>query len=242
MDNRHIKRGVIGFVCAAIVSGFAMAANAEVSDDQINMMVKVDQLEYRFGEHDEFVVWDAAGWIGTDYDKIVFKTEGEKIVGGATESVEGQILYRRLISKFFDAQVGVRHDFRPGPTRTYGVLGVQGLAPQWFEVDANAFVSERGDVSLRLEVEYDLLLTQRLILQPVMEVEAALSQDEAIGQGDGLRSIELGLRLRYEVSREFAPYIGVNWEKSFGDSADFKRAEGEETGNVSFVTGVTFWF
>ncbi|MBL4721673.1 MAG: copper resistance protein B [Alphaproteobacteria bacterium] len=242
MGDRSISLRLAGAIVAIGLGVSGAPAMAEVMDNQINMMFKVDQLEYRFGEHEEFIVWDAQGWIGTDYNKVALKTEGEKVVGGATESVEGQILYQRLISKFFDAQVGIRHDFRPGPTRTYGVFGVQGLAPQWFEVDANAFVSERGDISFRLEVEYDLLLTQRLILQPVIEVEAALSQDEAIGQGDGLRSLEMGLRLRYEVTREFAPYIGVNWEKSFGDSADFKREEGEGTASSSVVLGVTFWF
>ena len=242
MDNKKMKTPLAAAALAASVMLFGAAAHAKVTDDQITTMVKVDQLEYRFGEHDEFIVWDAQMRIGTDHNKVAFKTEGEKIIGGATESVEGQVVYQRLISRFFDAQIGVRHDFRPGPTRIYGVFGVQGLAPQWFEVDANAFVSERGDVSFRVEAEYDLLLTQRLILQPAVEVEAALSQDEAIGQGDGLRSIEAGLRLRYEIKREFAPYIGVNWEKPFGDTADFKRAEGEETATLSFVTGVTFWF
>jgi copper resistance protein B len=240
MDKKTMKTRLVTVAASAIL--FGAAAQAEVSDDQITTMLMVDQLEYRFGEHDEFIAWAGQLRIGTDEDKVSFKTEGETVIGGATESVEGQLVYQRLISKFFDAQIGVRHDFEPGPTRTYGVVGVQGLAPQWFEVDANAFVSDRGDVSFRVEAEYDLLLTQRLILQPVVEVEAALSQDEEIGQGDGLRSIEAGLRLRYEVKREFAPYIGLHWEKAFGDTADFKREEGEETANLSFVTGVTFWF
>lgn len=242
MDNKKMKTPLAAAALAASVMLFGAAAHAEVSDDQVTAMLMVDQLEYRFGEHEEFIAWAGQMRIGTDEDKVSFKTEGEKVIGGATESVETQIVYQRLISRFFDAQIGLRHDFEPGPTRTYGVFGVQGLAPQWFEVDANAFVSERGDVSFRVEAEYDLLLTQRLILQPVVEVEVALSQDEQIEQGDGLRSIEAGLRLRYEIKREVAPYIGVNWEKSFGDTADFKRAEGEETADLSFVMGLTFWF
>ena len=140
MDNKKMKTPLAAAAMAASVMLFGAAAHAEVSDDQITSMLMVDQLEYRFGEHEEYIAWAGQLRIGSDEDKIAFKTEGEKVIGGATESVETQIVYQRLISRFFDAQVGLRHDFEPGPTRTYGVFGVQGLAPQWFEVDANALI------------------------------------------------------------------------------------------------------
>ncbi len=158
------------------------------------------------------------------------------------EAAEFQVLYQRLISDFFDAQIGVRHDVKPTPSRTYGVVGINGLAPQWFEVDASFFVSDQGDASARLAAEYDILLTQRLVLQPSAEIDVAFSDDRATGVGSGIDSIELGLRLRYEVEREFAPYLGINWERKLGRSADFAADEGEDSNVFSLVAGIRFFF
>jgi len=138
--------------------------------------------------------------------------------------------------------MGVRHDIQPSPSRTFAVFGVEGLAPLWFEVDAASFVSTDGDVSFRLEAEYDLLLTQRLILQPRIETNLAIQDAHKWGVGEGMNDIDLGLRLRYEIRREFAPYIGVSWNRKIGETATLARDEGENLDAVSFVAGIRMWF
>ena len=215
---------------------------AAEADDAIFTFLQAEQLEYRALDGDDLFAWDVQGWAGTDYNKLAIKTEGEAVVGEGTESAEVQVLYKRLISPFFDLQVGVRHDLEPDPSRSYGVVGIQGLAPYFFEVDTSLFLSDQGDVSGRLEAEYELPITQRLVLQPSAELNVALSSDREIGVGSGVNDLELGLRLRYEIVREVAPYIGVHWEKKFAETADFAREEGEGTDNVFFVAGVRFWF
>ncbi|MDH3699684.1 MAG: copper resistance protein B [Alphaproteobacteria bacterium] len=211
-------------------------------DDTIFKSFEVEQLEYRIGDGTDVVAWDVNAWIGNDDHRLAFKSEGENPVNEELEAAEFQLLYRRPISDFFDANVGVRHDIRPDPDRTYGVIGVEGLAVQFVEMDANLFVSEIGAVSVRFEAEKDFLLTQRLILQPLLEVNVAFTKDTAIGSGAGVNDLELGLRLRYEFWRKLAPYVGVHWERKFGRTADFAREEGEDTENVYFVSGVKFWF
>ena len=146
------------------------------------------------------------------------------------------------ISSFWDLQGGLRHDIKPSPSRSYGVIGVQGLAPYWFEVDAALFLSDKGDLSARLEAEYEIRLTQRAVLQPRVELNGSFSDDRAIDVGSGLSTADFGLRLRYEVAREFAPYIGVSYTRSFGDTKDFQRDDGDDTDQVSFVAGLRFWF
>ncbi len=170
------------------------------------------------------------------------KTEGEKIFDGDLEEAELQVLYSRAITAFWDIQAGVRQDFKQGPSRTSGVIGLQGLSPYWFEVDVAAFISEDGDISARVEGEYEVLLTQRLIAQPRAELNLAAQDVEELGIGSGFTDVELGLRLRYEVRREFAPYVGVSWSRKVGETADFARVTGEEVDAVSFVIGVRMWF
>ena len=136
----------------------------------------------------------------------------------------------------------MRHDFQQGAERTFGVIGVQGLAPYWFELDTAIFISGDGDISARIEAEYDLLITQRLILQPRTELNFAVQSVADAGVGSGLSTAELGLRLRYEFSRQFAPYAGVNWVRSVGETADSARAGSEDVGAVSVVAGVRLWF
>lgn len=236
-------RWASGIIAAGLWLSVAVGAKAAELDDQIVTSLEAEQLEYRIGSGGDGVfAWDAQGWAGTDYDKVVLKSEGEVPVGESVETAEMQLLYRRLISDFFDVQGGVRYDFRPDPSRVYGVLGLQGLAPYFIEVDANMFLSDQGDVSSRLEAEHDLLLTQRLVLQPSAELDIGFSDDSEIGAGSGVRSLELGLRLRYEVERKFAPYLGVHWERKFGETANFARDEGEGTNDITFVTGVRAWF
>ncbi|MDA0306312.1 MAG: copper resistance protein B [Proteobacteria bacterium] len=222
----------------ALVSGAPRAAEL---DDTIYTFFQVEQLEYRAG-NDDILAWDVNAWIGNDDHRLAFKSEGEKPVGKTTEAAELQFLYRRPVSDYFDLNVGVRHDLKPDPDRTYGVLGLQGLAKQFVETDLDLFVSEKGDVSLRIDAERDFRLSQRLIVQPSLETTIAVSEDTEIKSGAGVNSLELGLRLRYEIKREFAPYVGLHWEKKFGATANFADQEGEETDDLFLVAGINFWF
>ena len=174
------------------------------------------------------------------------KFEGDDQTSPSGGDLELQALYSRMIAPFWDFQVGLRYDqqYGPGPDqdRTFAVLGVQGLAPYRFEVEPALFVSEDGDISGRLVGTYDLLFSQRLILQPRFESNIAASSVPRFGVGSGINDIQLGLRLRYEIRREFAPYIGVSWQRKFGDTADLARADGEDIHNLAFVGGFRVWF
>ncbi|HOP19892.1 MAG TPA: copper resistance protein B, partial [Amphiplicatus sp.] len=175
--------------------------------------------------------------------KLWIKTEGAyDLESDSFGEGEVQALWSRAIGSFFDFQTGVRRDFAAGPDRTYGVIGVQGLVPYLFEIDAAAFVSGHGDVTARVELEYELLITQRLILQPRAELELSAQDAPELGLGSGVTSAELGARLRYEIRRRFAPYVGLSWERSVGGTADLARLAGEDVGETSFVAGVRFWF
>lgn len=226
-------------VALGAMAGAAVAAEA---DDQIVTFFQAEQLEYRFAEGKDSLNWEARAWVGEDKNKLWLKTEGEKMFGGELEGAEVQLLYSRLISPFWDFQIGGRYDVRPEPTRGFAVFGVQGLAPYFFEVDAAGFVSHEGDVSARIKADYELLLTQKLVLQPSVELDFAVQEVKELGIGPGLTGVELGLRLRYEFVREFAPYIGVAWERKVGRTADLARDEGEDIDRLAFVTGIRFWF
>ena len=221
-----------------LLSPMAMAG---MDDDPTLFSAMIDKLEYRATDGDNPVVWDADAWLGKDLNKLWFKTEGE-IADGTTEDAWAELLYSRGIAPYWDVQVGWRHDFRPEPQRDWLAVGIKGLAPYWFEVDATAYARTDGSLFARLDVEYEFMITQRLILSPELEVDVFSRKDEQRGIGSGLSTAELGLRLRYEIRREFAPYIGVNWEKSFGDTADFARDEGESTSALQFVVGIRAWF
>ena len=207
----------------------------------------VDQLEVSIGEGREGYAFDAQFWYGGDIDKFWLKTEGEGEFGGELEGVEVQALWSHAIDPWFDLQAGVRQDIRSGPDRTHLVLGVQGLAPYWFEVEGAVFLSTEGEVTARAEAEYDLRLTQQLILQPRIEADFSLQDVPEIGLGSGLTTAEVGARLRYELFPRsgpavIAPYVGVQYERAFGDTADFRRAAGEEVGGWSLLLGIRTWF
>lgn len=202
----------------------------------------LDRLETRFGDGEDGYLWDAQFWWGGDIDKLWLKSEGEGAFGEAVEEAEVQALWSHAIDPWFDLQLGLRHDFRPDPERTHLVLGVQGLAPYWFEVDGALFLSDEGELTARFEAEYDLRITQPLILQPRAEVEFSAQDVPELGIGSGLTSAEAGVRLRYEFEPEFAPYVGLEYERAFGDTADFARAAGEEAGGWAFLIGVRAWF
>ena len=213
-----------------------------MDDDPLLAKVMITQLETRLtGGSDPAAVLDAEAWLGKDLNKLWFKTDVE-LVGETFEEAEIQALYSRAIAPYWDVQVGWRTDIRPEPIRNWAVIGLQGLAPYWFEIEANAFIGDDGRTAARLEAEYEVLLTQRLILTPDFEVNVYGKDDVATRVGAGISDLELGLRLRYEIRREFAPYIGVNWTKKFGQTANFARDEGEDTNDVQFVAGVRIWF
>ena len=211
----------------------------QAADDDVFTFLQADRFEY--SEENSALVWDVQGFAGSDYHKIWVKLEGER-EAGVTEDNEMQLLYSHAWSPFFDWQVGLRHVVEPAGPDTDLVIGVQGLAPQWFEVDSALFVARDGDLSARVEFEYEWLLTQRLILQPRLEIEMGAQSDQEAGQGSGLRSTELGLRLRYEWRRKFAPYIGISWNRQYGETADLARAAGESDGYTAWLAGVRMWF
>ena len=230
-------------VVAGLLIGIPISQEASAAEmDHIFTFFLAEKFEYRVSDGQDSFDWDAQGWVGGDDDKVWFKTEGQKPTGAKLERAEVQLLYSRRISDFFDAQVGARYDFQPRPERSFAIAGVQGLAPYFFEIDTAVFVSEEGELSARLEGEYDLLITQRLILQPNLEVNLAAQSVEERGIGSGVNDIELGLRLRYEVEREFAPYVGVNWERKLAKTADFAKRDGKDTSTLSFVAGIRLWF
>lgn len=186
--------------------------------------------------------WDGEGWFGGDVDRLLVKSEGEGTFGRSVEAVEVQALYARAVDPYWNVAAGVRQDIGAGARRTYVTVGVEGLAPYWFDVEAMAFVSDKGDVLGRVEAWYDQRLTQRLILQPRVELNLAAQDVPASRIGAGLSQAEAGLRLRYEIAREFAPYVGVTWERRFGDSARFARAAGDGTGGFVLAFGIRAWF
>jgi|TARA_R100001244_G_scaffold39766_4_gene35795 copper resistance protein B len=200
-----------------------------------------DRAEYRMRDGKDGYLWDVQGYYGGDLDKFWFKSEGEGSFGEPVEQAEIQALYSRAIAPFFDLQAGVRQDLT-GPDRTHAVIGVQGLMPYMFEVDAAAFLSSKGDLTARIEAEYDQRITQRLILQPRAEVNLSAQDIPELGVGAGIDNLELGLRLRYEIVREFAPYVGIEQEWKMGGSRDFARAGGEDASVTNYVVGVRFWF
>lgn len=186
--------------------------------------------------------WDAEGWFGGDINRFVVKSEGEGAFREGVESAEIQALYSRAIGPYFNLQAGLRYDFRPNPSRTYAVIGVEGLAPYWFEVGGSLFLSNKGELLGRLEGYYDQRLTQRLVLQPRVELDFAAQDVPETRTGAGLSTAELGLRLRYEITRQFAPYIGVSYDAKAGQTARYARADGEDPTTVNFVMGMRIWF
>lgn len=201
-----------------------------------------DRLEYRAQEGKDGYLWDLRASYGGDIDKLVVKSEGEGLFGEKPEGAEVQALWSHAIAPFFDLQAGVRYDIRPDPERAHLVIGVEGMAPYMFEVDGALFLSHEGDLTAAFEAEYDQRITQDLILQPRIEANLAAQDIPELGIGSGLSSIEAGLRLKYRIVNEFAPYVGVEWERLIGDTASYARAAGEERSTTRAVFGVTMWF
>lgn len=210
--------------------------------DQHNFYgVLVDNLEAVHTEAGTSAAYDLQGWFGRDYNRIVIKAEGDANDGRLQEA-RTELLWSRAVATYWNAQVGVRSDSGLGPDRSWLAIGLQGLAPYWFEVDTAFYVSEAGHTALRLDLEYELLITQRLILQPRLEANLYGKRDPERDVGAGLADLTAGLRLRYEIRRAFAPYVGIEWAGKYGDSADFARAAGEKDKETRFVAGVRLMF
>lgn len=222
----------------ALVSRMMRREHGGMAFSQI--MFNLAEYQLRNG-HDGYR-WDGEGWFGGDINRLVIKTEGEGRGHGGIDDAEVQALYSRAIDPYFNLQGGIRQDLGAGAKRSYATIGIEGLAPYWFEVAAALFLSSRGDLLGRLEAYYDQRLTQRLLLQPRAEVNFAAQDVAASRIGAGLSNAELGLRLRYEVSRQFAPYVGLSWDRKAGDTARFARADGEGASARSIALGVRTWF
>jgi copper resistance protein B len=197
--------------------------------------------EYRARKGGDGYRWDGELWHGGDINRFVLRTEGEGRFEGGVGEAEFQALYSRALDAYWNLQAGVRVDAKPNG-RAYAVVGFEGLAPYWFDVESALFLSERGDLFARVQASYDQRITNRLILQPWAEVNVAAKDVPRDGIGSGLSDLELGLRLRYEFAREFAPYIGISYDRAFGDTARYARAAGEDPGTTAFVLGVRTWF
>lgn len=202
---------------------------------------QVDRAEVQIHDGVDSYLWDIQGYYGGPVRRFWFKSEGEGEFGNRVDDAELQGLYSRAIAPFFDVQAGIRHDVA-GPDTTYAVLGIQGLAPYMFELDTALFLSQRGDLTARIEAELDQRITQRLIVQPRAEFNLAAQDVPLLGIGAGLDSAEIGVRLRYEIIREFAPYIGVEQRWRVGHAATLARAAGKAPALTSFLVGVRLWF
>jgi len=259
MGVRIMKNRMKPFVgiCTFTISTSVIAAGTGVQaepdwtlpihDNDIYGQILFDRMEYQRDGSDEMALWDAQAWVGKDRKRLWIETEGETDLateGGDIENFDVQYSYR--LDRFWDIQTGLgaQATFGPGQNkeRYSALIGLQGLAPYWFEVDTNLRVTEDGDLSYDLEAEYDWLLTQKLILQGRGETLVAFSDVKEWGVGSGVNNLGLGLRLRYHFSREFAPYVGVAYTRYLGNTKDLREQEGESTESSSFVAGVRWWF
>jgi copper resistance protein B len=213
-----------------------------MGDNEVLAHLVINQLEARLGNGGADLRWQTEGWVGTDDWKVWVRDEGERFSEGRVEDGQLEAFIAKPISTYWNVLVGGRYDLDSGPGRGWAAVGIEGLAPRFFNVSATAYAGPRG-VAGKLEVYYDQLLTNRLILQPEAEADFYSQDDPARKVGSGLSDIDAGIRLRYEITRKFAPYIGVAWQPVFGRTADFARAAGENTGSsVRFALGVTSWF
>lgn len=205
-------------------------------------MIMFEQFEWRQMDGHDAIAWDAKAWFGGDLDRLMIRSEGEAEIDGALEKAEVRALWSHAIGPYFNLEIGIRQDIRPMPSRTHATVGVDGMLPYWIEFEGAVFLSGKGDLTARAELSHDMRLTQTLILQPSAELNFSAQDVPELGIGSGLTDLELGLRLRYAPTPAFGPYLGVNWERQFGDTARFSRATGSSPSVTSFVAGVRFWF
>ena len=239
----------LGLACALGLTPRVQAQDAPqhwpsaMHDDVVLTKIMIDRLERRDANPDDFTYWEGQAWVGGDVNKLWLKSEGSRVHGKA-EDASLEAYYSRAVAAFWDAQFGVRHDFAAGdaPARNWLGFGFKGLAPYVFDVDATAYLGGSGRSAARLKAEYNLLLTQRLILMPEVEFNAYGKEDPERGLGSGLAESDVALRLRYDIRREFAPYIGVVWTHKYGATADFARVAGGPVHDTQYVAGVRAWW
>lgn len=228
-------------VCLSISVIFVSLAHAGAKDDPVLLSVNLERLEMRDPGGDDGLYLEGGAWLGKDASKLWLKAEVER-VHGLTDEAEIQVLYSVPIATYWDIYAGVRQDIKPDPSRTWAVLSIDGLAPGFIELETSLFVGESGRTALRLEVDHEITLSQQWTLRPEIEVYLAGQNDESMGVGAGVSEIEASLLLSYQVHQQFSPYVGINWTKSYGKTADYAREEGEETSDTVFVVGVSTWF
>jgi len=241
-------------LCTAALLFVSGAAHAQATPSESSPMLDMprmldksifvhgilNQLEGRFGETSSFR-WSGEGWIGTDEDKVWLRTEGRLVKGEMDDGIH-ELFYSRAVSTYFNALIGGRYDLDSKPGRGWGAIGIEGLAPQFFRVGLTGYVSGDGHFGAKVEGSYDLLVTQRLILQPQVEMNFYTRDDPARQTGAGLSEIDVGLRLRYEIARKFAPYVGVSYLGRFGGTANYVREAGGNPDEIRFLLGVRAWF
>lgn len=239
-------RRALRIALGALLAAFPGPAQAQVMDREIHTFIGFDELDFTPYSDARTIAWDGRIWIGGDFNRIWFKSFGEHATAGGAGDIAAELLYSRLISPFWEFQAGLRLDTRYGgadrSTRGQLALGLDGLAPYWFELEPFLYVSQDGDVSARVEASYELLLTQRLIFEPEVELNAAVQDVPEFGVGSGLNDIEFAVRLRYEIKREIAPYVGYAWLWRTGDTADLARSAGESVREGAFVAGFKVWY
>ncbi|RML69942.1 Copper resistance protein B [Pseudomonas syringae pv. syringae] len=216
-------------------------AGHQVHDSAINSYFLADKLEWQDANDGSALAWDLSGWIGGDIDRLLLRSEGER-TNGKTEEAEIQALWGHSISPWWDVVAGARQDFKPGAPQTWAAFGLQGQAISDLDIEATAFIGEAGQTAARLEADYDLQLTSNVVLQPTAELNFYGKNDPQRGNGSGLSTSEFGLRLRYEITPQFAPYVGVSWDRSYGKTADYAREDDEDTQDARLVVGVRMWF
>ncbi|MGN6226287.1 MAG: copper resistance protein B [Dyella sp.] len=221
--------------------GHSTMPGMDMADSASIGMLLVDQLEAFHGRDGSGQAWELQGWYGGDADKLWLRSEGERS-DGRLEDGDVEALWSHAVAAYWDTTLGVRHDLGDGPSRDWLAAGVQGLAPYWFDVEATFYLGTAGRSAARLRASYDLRFTQRLILQPELEANLYGRRDPARGLGRGLTYVQFGLRLRYEVRREFAPYVGVQFVQRVGATADLARTAGRAVFDRQFVAGLRIWF
>jgi copper resistance protein B len=222
-------------------AAFPDVGEHEAHDNDVNFLVLFDQLEWQRTPAHDAASWDTRAWVGRDITRLWVRAEGE-VEDRAVSAARAHLLWGRSFARWWDVVAGVRQDFRPGPAQTWAAIGVQGLAPYWFEVEATAYVGASGRTSARVEVEYELLITNRLVLQPLVEADLYGKDDPERRIGAGLSTAGAGLRLRYEFRRELAPYVGVTWEQKFGATGDMAKDDGEAIRSARLAAGLRWWF
>lgn len=217
------------------------SVKAGAKDDPLLTHIKVDKLSYFQHDGADTFALEADFWLGKDLNKFWLKTE-VKQEGSETEKFELQALYSKAVSAYWDMQLGVRHDFNLPEERTWAVIGLQGLAPYYFEIDSALFIGDNGDLAARFSAEYEMMLTQQWILSPEIELDFYGQNDLINRVGSGLSSAHISLRLKYEFIREFTFYAGIEHEKQFGKTAELTLENNGETKVTNTIIGISFWF